>query len=157
MILLLLIKIFIFSERYIDLVDYWSNVYGFKMSCMKAKVVKEPSIEICNVNDIVTNVALIQDFDLYTVDTNYMNFTAPFSFTVKKTGSLTAIVGYFDTFFDLENPIKFSTGPHSQPTHWKQTVFSLSEPISITEGEYNLHYINYFYFSNLYCWKLMNL
>lgn len=104
------------------------------MSCMKAKVVKEPSIEISNVKDIVTNVSLIQNFDLYTVDTNCVNFTAPFEFNIKKTGSLTAIIGYFDVFFDLDNPVKFSTGPHSQPTHWKQTVFSLSEPISITEG-----------------------
>ena len=127
--------IFFFSERYIDLVDYWSNVYGFKMSCMKAKVVKEPSIEVSNVQDLVTNVAEIQAFDLYTVDTNCVNFTAPFEFTVKKTGSLTAIVGYFDVHFDdLDNPISFSTGPHAPTTHWKQTVFSLTEPISITEG-----------------------
>ncbi|XP_034948793.1 protein arginine N-methyltransferase 1 [Chelonus insularis] len=123
------------TKRYIDYVDYWSNVYGFKMTCMKAKVIKEPSIEISNINDIVTNVSLIQDFDLYTVNSDCINFTAPFEFTIKRTGSLTSIVGYFDVFFDLENPIHFSTGPHAQPTHWKQTVFSLSEPISITEGE----------------------
>lgn len=114
--------------------DYWSNVYGFKMSCMKAKVVKEPSIEVCSAIDIVTTVSLIQDFDLYTVDTSCVNFTSSFELVVKKTGSLTAIVGYFDVFFDLDNPIHFSTGPHAKPTHWKQTVFSLSEPISITEG-----------------------
>lgn len=125
---------FLFLERYIDLVDYWSNVYGFKMSCMKEKVVKEPSIEICSAKDIITTVSQIQNFDLYTVDTNCVNFSSPFELKVKKTGSLTAIVGYFDVFFDLDNPIEFSTGPHAQPTHWKQTVFSLSEPISITEG-----------------------
>lgn len=139
---------FLLPERYIDLVDYWSNVYGFKMSCMKAKVVKEPSIEICNVKDLVTNVAEIQIFDLYAVDTNCSNFTAPFEFTVKKTGSLTAIVGYFDIFFDdLDNPISFSTGPHAPATHWKQTVFSLTEPISITEGKKRL---DRFYIKNLY-------
>ncbi|XP_043268413.1 protein arginine N-methyltransferase 1 [Venturia canescens] len=124
------------TKRYIDLVDYWSNVYGFKMSCMKAKVVKEPSIEISNVKDLVTNITEIQAFDLYSVDTNCVNFTAPFEFTITKTGSLTAIVGYFDVFFNgLDNPISFSTGPHAPATHWKQTVFSLTEPISITEGE----------------------
>lgn len=101
---------------------------------MKEKVVKEPSIEVCSAQDIITNIAPIQDFDLYTVDTNCVNFEAPFELKVKKTGSLTAIVGYFDVFFDLENPIHFSTGPQAQSTHWKQTVFSLSEPISITEG-----------------------
>lgn len=123
------------SERYIDLVDYWSNVYGFKMSCMKAEVVREPSIEICNVDNLITSTAEIQSFDLYKVTTDCVNFSSPFTLNVKKTGSLTAIIGYFDIFFDLENPVQFSTGPYSTPTHWKQTVFSLSEPISITEGK----------------------
>ncbi|KAL6437939.1 hypothetical protein ACFW04_004325 [Cataglyphis niger] len=123
------------TKRYIDLVDYWSNVYGFKMSCMKAEVVREPSIEICNVDNLITSTTEIQAFDLYKVTTDCVNFSSPFTLNVKKTGSLTAIIGYFDIFFDLENPVHFSTGPHSTPTHWKQTVFSLSEPISITEGE----------------------
>ncbi|XP_014217008.1 protein arginine N-methyltransferase 3 isoform X2 [Copidosoma floridanum] len=123
------------TKRYVDLVDYWSNVYGFKMSCMKAEVVREPSIEICNSQDIVTTVAEIQSFDLYKATTDCVNFSSMFNLTVKRSGSLTAIIGYFDVFFDLENPVHFSTGPHATPTHWKQTVFSLSEPISITEGE----------------------
>lgn len=101
---------------------------------MKAEVVREPSIEFCNAQDIVTNVAEIQSFDLYKVTTDCVNFVSPFSLTVKRSGSLTAIIGYFDVFFDLDNPVHFSTGPHATPTHWKQTVFSLSEPISITEG-----------------------
>ncbi|KAL0106544.1 hypothetical protein PUN28_016322 [Cardiocondyla obscurior] len=123
------------TKRYIDLVDYWSNVYGFKMSCMKAEVIREPSIEICNVDNLVTSTAEIQAFDLYKVTTDCVNFSSPFTLNVKKTGSLTAIIGYFDIFFDLENPVHFSTSPSSTPTHWKQTVFSLREPISITEGE----------------------
>jgi protein arginine N-methyltransferase 3 len=102
---------------------------------MRAEVIREPSIEICNVDELITNVAEIQVFDLYKVTTDYVNFCSPFSLNVKKTGSLTAIIGYFDIFFDLENPVHFSTGPYSTPTHWKQTVFSLSEPISITEGK----------------------
>lgn len=102
---------------------------------MKAEVVREPSIEICNAQELITSVAQIQSFDLYKVDTECVNFSSSFELSVKKTGSLTAIVGYFDVFFDLDNPISFSTGPQATPTHWKQTVFSLSEPVSITEGE----------------------
>lgn len=29
----------------------------------------------------------------------------------------------------------FSTGPKSVPTHWKQTIFMLREPITVDEGE----------------------
>lgn len=107
------------------------------MSCMKAEVVREPSIEICNAEELITSIVEIQAFDLYKVTKDCVNFSSPFEFKVKKTGSLTAIVGYFDIFFDLDNPVHFSTGPYSPPTHWKQTVFSLSEPISITEGKLN--------------------
>nr|XP_033326088.1 protein arginine N-methyltransferase 3 [Megalopta genalis] len=123
------------TKRYVELIDYWSNVYGFKMSCMKTEVIREPNIEVCAVDELITNTVEIQKFDLYEVTMEYMNFSTSFELKVKKTGSLTAIVGFFDIFFDLDNPIHFSTGPYSPPTHWKQTVFSLKEPISITEGD----------------------
>ena len=33
----------------------------------------------------------------------------------------------------------FSTGPLSVPTHWKQTLFLLRDPITVDEGEYDTH------------------
>ena len=30
--------------------------------------------------------------------------------------------------------ISFSTGPNSVPTHWKQTIFLLREPMTVDEG-----------------------
>ncbi|KAF9525547.1 protein arginine N-methyltransferase [Crepidotus variabilis] len=33
-----------------------------------------------------------------------------------------------------ENVTSFSTGPHSSPTHWKQTIFMLREPFMVSEG-----------------------
>lgn len=35
---------------------------------------------------------------------------------------------------EREKVTSFSTGPQSMPTHWKQTIFLLREPITITEG-----------------------
>ena len=34
--------------------------------------------------------------------------------------------------------MSFSTGPQSVPTHWKQTLFLLREPIMLEEGEFLL-------------------
>ena len=31
--------------------------------------------------------------------------------------------------------VSFTTGPESEPTHWKQTLFLLKEPIVVQEGE----------------------
>jgi len=47
---------------------------------------------------------------------------------------LTSIAGYFDVFFDLDNPVSFSTGPLAAPTHWKQTIFFLDNPIAMKAG-----------------------
>jgi len=33
-----------------------------------------------------------------------------------------------------ERVMSFSTGPESEPTHWKQTIFLLHEPIRAREG-----------------------
>lgn len=35
---------------------------------------------------------------------------------------------------EKEHVTSFSTGPQSAPTHWKQTVFMLRDPITVSEG-----------------------
>lgn len=35
----------------------------------------------------------------------------------------------------LPRPVSFSTGPRSMPTHWKQTVFLLRNPVRVRKGE----------------------
>jgi len=62
-------------------------------------------------------------------------FTSDFVLEISRDGDLTAVVGWFDTYFELENPVVFSTGPQSTPTHWKQTVFYLSEKLPIVKGQ----------------------
>jgi protein arginine N-methyltransferase 3 len=39
-------------------------------------------------------------------------------------------------FRETEKVTSFSTGPQSIPTHWKQTLFLLREPITVVEGMY---------------------
>ena len=47
-----------------------------------------------------------------------------------------AIVGYFDVGFDgVDFPLYMSTSPQDPPTHWKQTVFYLQEPIAVHTGK----------------------
>lgn len=35
----------------------------------------------------------------------------------------------------LHKPVRFSTGPFTEYTHWKQTVFYLRQPLTICKGE----------------------
>lgn len=47
-----------------------------------------------------------------------------------------AFVVYFDVIFGcLHKPIRFSTGPHAQYTHWKQTVLYIDDVLTVQEGE----------------------
>ena len=42
---------------------------------------------------------------------------------------------FFLSLVQLHKPIRFSTGPFTEYTHWKQTVFYLRQPLTICEGE----------------------
>lgn len=47
-----------------------------------------------------------------------------------------AFLGWFDISFEAcHKPVKFSTGPHSRYTHWKQTVFYVPEMLTLSVGD----------------------
>ncbi|CAL4126112.1 unnamed protein product [Meganyctiphanes norvegica] len=122
-------------ETYEKLIKFWDNVYEFKMSCMRKEVIKEASTVVVKSENIITSSGEIADFNLMTISPADTEFTKEFNLKSLRDGQITAFVGYFDTFFDMENPIQFSTGPHVTPTHWKQTVFYLPEPFKVKEGQ----------------------
>lgn len=122
-------------ETYQKLINFWSDVYGYKMNCMKSEVIREASIDIANPTHLITTPSLLCEIDLNTCTTNAVNFSSEFQLNVLRDGNLTFLVGYFDTFFDLPNSVSFSTGPNSTPTHWKQTIFYLKEPIPLKKDD----------------------
>ncbi|KAH8420863.1 hypothetical protein KR222_006954, partial [Zaprionus bogoriensis] len=116
-------------------VEFWSDVYGVDMTDLRKRSIEEPLIEVVNPEHIITESEQIADFDMMTVDLNYSSFTHKFQLRCTQTGKLAAFVGYFDTLFELENKVVFSTSPEQTPTHWKQTVFFLDEPQKVAKGE----------------------
>ena len=111
-------------QKYADTVDYWRDVYGFKMSCMKRPSIKEASVEIVPAAAVVSaSPALIHDIDMEKCEVEDTQFESEFELRMRETCEVTAIAGYFDTIFDLadKNRVEFTTGPHGKPTHWKQT------------------------------------
>lgn len=116
-------------------VEFWDDVYGVNMSDLRKRSIEEPLMEVVNPEHIITESTQIANFDMMTVDLSYPNFTNEFSLKCTHTGKLAAFVGYFDTLFELENKISFSTSPDETPTHWKQTVFFLDQPRDVQKGE----------------------
>jgi len=122
-------------ERYDSLVGFWSDVYGYKMSCMRAPILEEASVEVVPNKFVVSNSVKVLDLDINKCSVTDTEFTSSFDLHVTKESEVTGILGYFDTFFDLANPVMFSTGPHVKPTHWKQTVFFLPEKLAVSENQ----------------------
>ncbi|XP_005109280.2 protein arginine N-methyltransferase 3 [Aplysia californica] len=116
--------------------DFWDDVYGFKMSCMKSSVLDEVYVKQVKGSAIVTDPALIKDIDVMTCKVSELDFAADFSLRCVKDATVTAVVGYFITDFaaGCQKKISFSTGPEVTPTHWEQAVMLLPKPVPVTAG-----------------------
>ena len=124
------------EERYTSTAGYFSDVYGFKMSCLRKPMITEASIEVIPQSKVVTTDAMIHELDIATCELKDTEFNKKFSFVAKADCNLTALGGYFDCFFEAPNiadwhNVSFTTGPFGQATHWKQTLFYLEEKLPI--------------------------
>jgi len=117
------------------------------MPSLRTETLNKAQVEIVPVDRIVTDEYKLCTFNMYTCRTNSTNFKVEFKLNVTKTCSMTSIVGYFDSRFDNNNTVILSTAPNCPPTHWKQTVFLLPDPIHVNEGNFsvlNLRFVEYY-------------
>src|SRR5579875_3755184 len=115
----------------------WDNVWGFDYSPLKATAMSEPLVDTVDMKAVVTDPTAVISLDLYTVKPSDLAFTAPFHLSVRRNDFIHALIAWFDIeFTKCHKPIKFSTGPHTKYTHWKQTVFYLHDVLTVEEGEY---------------------
>lgn len=119
-----------------DKIDFWDNVYGFKMSCIKRTALIEPLVDIAHADQIMGDFSKILDVDLYTVKKEDLDFTSNFKITVDRTDVCHALIAHFDVEFSkCIKKTGFSTSSKHTRTHWKQVVFYLEEPIACKKGE----------------------
>ncbi|CAH0405096.1 unnamed protein product [Chilo suppressalis] len=123
------------TDTHNKLINFWSDVYGYKMNCMKSEVVREASVDVVSSKHVISDAFVIKEIDIMTCDISVMDFTSEFQLVITKDGHLTSLIGYFDTFFDLPNKVSFSTGPGATPTHWKQTVFYFRDCRAVKQGD----------------------
>lgn len=84
----------------------------------------------------MTDPTAILTLDLYTCTTADLAFSIPFKLKCRRNDFVHALVAWFDIDFTAcHKPIRFSTGPHTKYTHWKQTVFYLGQVLTVDEGE----------------------
>jgi len=124
------------SEYKEEKINFWDKVYGFNMSCIKEIALREPLVDTVDQKMIISDSCQILKVDILTVKKSDLDFTANFKLNATRNDYCHAFVAYFDIEFSkCHKPIYFSTGPKSRYTHWKQTVFYLSDVLCIKQGE----------------------
>lgn len=119
-----------------DKIEFWNNVYGFDMSCIRKQSIMEPLVDTVDQKQLVTNCQLLKTMDISKMDSGDASFTAPFKLVAERDDYIHALVAYFDvSFTKCHKLMGFSTGPKSRGTHWKQTVLYLEDVLTVCEGE----------------------
>ncbi|XP_062389653.1 protein arginine N-methyltransferase 2 [Sardina pilchardus] len=130
-----------FSEK----VEFWEKPYGLDFSCLQPVAKQEffskpkfshqiqPEDCLCTPSDVITlNMHTLQVSDLEKLN-------GEFCFKVEKTGVFHGFTAWFSVGFhglERDGPTMIlDTGPHSAPTHWKQTLFMLDEPATVHTGD----------------------
>lgn len=114
----------------------WDNVYGFDYTPLKDTALSEPLVDTVDIKTVVTDPTPVLTLDLYTCTTEDLAFTEAFKLTAKRDDFIHALVSWFDIEFTAcHKPIRFSTGPHTKYTHWKQTVLYFKDVLTVQEGE----------------------
>jgi len=117
-------------------IGFWDDVYGFDYSCIKDIALKEPLVDTVELKSVVCDPCMVKHIDLMTVTKEDLAFTDQFSLKATRNDYIHAFLGWFDISFDAcHKPVRFSTGPHSRYTHWKQTVFYLPEMLTVSAGD----------------------
>lgn len=117
-------------------IEFWDDVYGFDMSCIKKLSMTEPLVDTVDQNQLVTRCQLLKTMDISKMTPGDASFTAPFKLVAERNDYIHAFVAYFDvSFTKCRKLMGFSTGPKSKSTHWKQTVLYLEDVLTICKGE----------------------
>ncbi|KAL8799811.1 MAG: hypothetical protein Q9182_005606 [Xanthomendoza sp. 2 TL-2023] len=117
-------------------IGFWDNVYGFDYSPLKHTALTEPLVDTVDLKACVTEPAKVFEIDLYTIKAADLAFMESFTLDCRRNDFIHALIAWFDIEFTAcHKPIRFSTGPHTKYTHWKQTVFYLREVLTVEENE----------------------
>ncbi|KAJ3262605.1 hypothetical protein HK103_000134 [Boothiomyces macroporosus] len=120
-----------------DNINFWNDVYGFKMSIMKNDVYTNGQYTIVPKDGINSNSFVLSKIETKTVTVKNLDFVTDFELDVSRDGTIYAFCGWFDTYFEKEGceSVFFSTGPFTKATHWVQTLFNLHSPLKVQKGD----------------------
>jgi len=106
------------------------------MSCIKRLALLEPLVDTCDSAQVMSESCQVLDLDLYRVTKADLDFKTDFELKITRDDFCHALVAYFNVEFSKSHTrLRFSTGPRSKYTHWKQTVFYLEDEMVASAGD----------------------
>ncbi|KAH6914455.1 putative arginine methyltransferase [Coprinopsis sp. MPI-PUGE-AT-0042] len=117
-------------------INFWENVYGFDYSCIKDIALREPLVDTVELKAVNSDPYKLKHIDLLTAKKEDLTFESDFTLRISRNDYVHAFLAWFDISFECTHKkVKFSTGPHAQYTHWKQTVFYTPDTLTASEGD----------------------
>ncbi len=91
------------KETHDDKIKFWSDVYGFKMSCMRRLVVNDAQVLTLEPEHVVTDMFKFKEIDCMNVTVpDVAKFQTEFVLNVTKDTVLTGVAASFETYFNHE-------------------------------------------------------
>uniref|UniRef100_A0A1B0G5G3 type I protein arginine methyltransferase n=1 Tax=Glossina morsitans morsitans TaxID=37546 RepID=A0A1B0G5G3_GLOMM len=113
-------------------IEWWNDVYGFKMNCLREVAVKEPRYQSVKIQQVLSKQFPLQMLDLNKATSVDLRIRSKYMLIMQRSGRMDGIVLFFHVYFSKSHtPVAFSTDPWSPLTNWLQTVCYFDQPIPV--------------------------
>ncbi|XP_017279287.1 protein arginine N-methyltransferase 2 isoform X2 [Kryptolebias marmoratus] len=133
------------DSYYTEKMAFWERPYGLDFTPLQPLAQQEfftkPKFShLIEPNDCLAASCDVICLDMYTVQVRDLEeMKGEFHFCVEKSGVFHGFTAWFTVQFEsLEKggaAVELDTGPNSELTHWKQTLFMLDRPVSVNAGD----------------------
>ncbi|XP_044074087.1 protein arginine N-methyltransferase 2 isoform X1 [Siniperca chuatsi] len=133
------------DSYYAEKMAFWERPYGLDFTPLQPLAQQEfftkPKFShLIEPDDCLTAPCDVICLDMYTLQViDLEEIKGQFHFCVEKSGVFHGFTAWFTVQFEsLETggaAVELNTGPNSEPTHWKQTLFMLDRPVRVCAGD----------------------
>ncbi|XP_072300336.1 protein arginine N-methyltransferase 2 [Eucyclogobius newberryi] len=130
---------------YSENMSFWKNPYGLDFSPLQPLAQQElfskPKFShVLEPQDCLSVPSAVLALNMYTLTVQDLEeMEGQFGFRVDKPGDFHGFCAWFSVGFESlqagGEAVQLHTGPFSEPTHWKQTLFMLDSPVSVQQGD----------------------
>lgn len=133
------------NSYYAEKMAFWEQPYGLDFTPLQPLAQQEfftkPKFShLVEPDDCLATPCDVLCLDMYTLQVKDLEeIKGQFHYCVEKSGVFHGFTAWFTVHFEsLETggaTVELNTGPFSEPTHWKQTLFMLDRPLSVYTGD----------------------